>query len=78
LFKIYLLGITIVNFVVSYAVEKLLIPRITQKWNNRQFKKLRRRIEKKTVDYNLNQLHKIEKNKKMIELDVLTKKTNNK
>ena len=65
MFRIYLLLLTAANFMISYAVEIFLIPSITKRWYKSQFKRLQNRISKNLVDFNLRDLYKIEKSKKV-------------
>lgn len=58
-FNYYILIITLVNFILSYSVEKVMIPCITQKWKTYKYQKLYQQIMVHQKHYNLNQWHKI-------------------
>jgi len=58
-FKFVILGMTLLNFIVSYLVEKLFIPCISEAWKNKKIREFR---EKQLADANLNQLYKIKVN----------------
>jgi len=58
-FKFVIIGMTILNFTVSYLLEKMLIPCISEAWKNRKVRQFR---EKQQSDANLNQLYKIKVN----------------
>ena len=52
------------NFIVTYAIEKVLVPCITDKYNKIRYKRLHKKIVKQKVPYDLNQLYKIRGAKK--------------
>jgi len=62
-FIYYVLIICLVNFIVSYTIEKVLIPCISQSWKSRKYKKLYKKIKQMNTSYFLNDLYKIKENK---------------
>ena len=46
--KYYLLGLLLLDFIVSYVFEKVIVPATTALWNARKIKKLRELKQKET------------------------------
>ncbi len=59
-FNYYVLIFSLVNFIVSYVVEKSVIPCITNMWKNYKLRKLREKIAMEH-EYNLNQLYRVQR-----------------
>ena len=73
-FKYYIMGIIVINFFVSFIIEKLIVPKFNKCWKRYRMKKIKRRIEEdheKEADLNLinnvkNYIRQQKKTKKMI------------
>lgn len=63
-FKFYILGITFINFVVSYLTEALIVPSMTRCYTKAKIAKLREKAKDPEFEYTLNQLQKIKNDRK--------------
>jgi len=48
-----------INLVLSYLIEKLLIPYISWSWRQYKLKELKNKVDSKEIVYNLNHLNQI-------------------
>jgi len=60
-FKFVILVMTLVNFIVSYLCEKLIVPCVSEGWKNRSIRQFKSQ-QSKLENANLNQLYKIKIN----------------
>ena len=58
-FRYYILGVILVNFIVSYLIEKYFIAFVSKRWRIHLIKKLKAKVDKKEITYTLNHLNQI-------------------
>lgn len=58
-FKYFILVITFANFIISYAVETVVVPCISNKWKSYENRKLMNKIKNSNKNFTLSQLEKI-------------------
>ena len=58
-YKYYIIAIIVLNLAIAYFTEAVIVPFFKKKWNDRQLRKMAKKISKAESEYNLNMINEV-------------------